>query len=299
MIADWSDLQTILAVATCGSLSAAARELGVNQSTVSRRLQAIERGLAQPAFVRGGDGRFVPTETGETLVATARTVKDLVLQAEEQLCFSTRPIRIATCEVLAGAFVAPALARWAAETGGLGDLAVHDDLFSLRPDQYDVLVTPGESAPPDLVGRKVAEFTWGFYASIDYLAEHPLVPGTRDLAGHSVIHPSGSLAEISAYDAIRALGGRVVFSSSSPIAQRDIAAKGGGIALLPTTLAAGRGDLVPLNLGPAPVSDVWILARRAAAQQPRLRGFLDWAYNQQRIPGTIGHSEGQPRAAGA
>lgn len=64
MISDWSDLQTVLAISEAGSLSGAARALGVNQSTISRRLRSIEASLDRAVFARTEDGGLVPDAAG-------------------------------------------------------------------------------------------------------------------------------------------------------------------------------------------------------------------------------------------
>lgn len=278
MISDWGDLQTILAISSEGSLSGAARKLGVNQSTASRRLQSIERELNRPVFFRGADGRFRPNETGERLIETARLVQAVVDEANFGMAGTPAPIRIASCEVLSQAFAAPALARWAEVSEKPVDLSIYDNLFTLPPDEFDVMITPLESAPEEMVGRCIGRLDWGLYASPAYLAGRPLRPDAETLAGHLVISAAGSLADIAAYRWLAELGGTSVFRASSVMTQRDMAANGAGIALLPTSVILPTHGLVPLEsmLKPSP-SDVWMVARRATAGQPRVRRFLDWA----------------------
>jgi len=75
MLSDWSDLRTILAIARAGTLSGAARALGLSQSTVSRRLQAIERAAGGQVFVRRNDGGFEPSPLGARLVDAAEEMR--------------------------------------------------------------------------------------------------------------------------------------------------------------------------------------------------------------------------------
>ena len=88
---DWNDLRFLLAVARDGSTIAAARSLGVNQSTVQRRLAALERRLGQPVAERGADG-YRLTSFGETLVPYAREVERAVLSLQQKVDTSRRDL---------------------------------------------------------------------------------------------------------------------------------------------------------------------------------------------------------------
>lgn len=278
MISDWSDLQTILAIATEGTLSGAARRLGVNQSTMSRRLQAIEQSLDAALFRRLEDGRLRPTAAAERLIETARQVEALVGNANAALAARPVPIRLATCEVLSAVFAAPALAGWREMTGEPVELSVYDNLFVLPADEFDVMITPLESAPTEMVGRRIGRLDWDFYAAPDYARTRPLAADVATLDGHDVIHAAGSLAEVAAYRRLPDLGGRPVFRSSSVVAQRDMAVTGAGIALLPACVVLPEHGLVRFeNRMQPPPAEVWMVARRATAAQPRVRRFLDWA----------------------
>lgn len=288
MLSDWSDLRTILAIARAGTLSGAARALGLNQSTVSRRLQAIERDAGERIFVRGGDGGLEPTALGTRLVGAAEEMRTAFEAARAALSGAETPIRIATCEAIANAVLAPILPRWAVEEGGRFDIAVHDDLFALPDDDFDVLVTPLESAPDDMVGSRIARLDWGLYAGEAWLARHPAPPRAGSLAGSAVIAASGSLAEVEAYRWFAGLGGEPVASATSPLAMADLAAHGVGIALLPRLIAAGDRRLTELAFAGLPSSDVWMVARRAAAGRPQVAAFLKWSRRNLRDSGRAG-----------
>ena len=117
MISDWSDLQVIMSIASETTLSGAARRLGVNQSTISRRLQAIEKKVNRPMFLRRADGRFEPSQTGLDLLEAALKMKDTLEETNLRIAAASAPVKVASCEVLASRFVAPALSSWSAQTG--------------------------------------------------------------------------------------------------------------------------------------------------------------------------------------
>lgn len=278
MISDWGDLQTILAIARTGTLSGAARELGVSQSTISRRLQALERSADGQVFNRGGGGSLYPSEIGQTLVDAAEKMRKAFDAARDRLGDSGRPVRVATCEAIANAYLVPVLPRWSATGGAVIDVAIHDDLFALPDDAFDVLVTPLESAPPDMVGSRIGRLEWRFYAAPAYLAKAPW--GTEGLSGHRVIRASGSLAEVEAFRWLAEQGGDVSISATSPLAMIDLAAGGAGIAMAPTLMAASDGRLVTLDHTPMPASNIWMVARKPAATRAQVSDFLKWFRRQ-------------------
>ncbi|HHZ08551.1 MAG TPA: hypothetical protein GX405_07200, partial [Rhizobiales bacterium] len=149
--------------------------------------------------------------------------------------------------------------------------------FALPDDDFDVLVTPLESAPADMVGSRIAHLDWGLYAGQAWLDRHPAPPAAGRLAGYAVIAASGSLAEVEAYRWFAGLGGEPVASATSPLAMAELAAHGVGIALLPRLVAAGDGRLTELAFSGLPRSDVWMVAKRATAERPPVAAFLKWS----------------------
>lgn len=290
---DWNDMRWILAVARAGSLSAAARRLGVSQSTMSRRIRALEdRGIRPFA----PDGR--PTPLGEALIALAGRMEAAHAEALAAVSGDPRPIRIAACEVTArSGALSEALRGW---RGAPVALQVHDDLFALDASDYDLLVSPLDSVPETVEGVVVDEIRWGLYAAPAYLAEHPLRPGGNDLSGHRVIRASGSLARIAARRWFEGQGGAVSFLASSPAAQAEAAARGQGIALLPVPLGDADPRLRlagPAGCAPAPI---WAVAARGVADSPRIAGFLRWLRRAARAAAPLapGAASRQDRAAG-
>ncbi|MCV2870057.1 LysR family transcriptional regulator [Defluviimonas sp. WL0002] len=273
---DWNDLRDLLLVHEAGSLSAAARFAGVSQSTMSRRLAAVEAGGAR-AFARDALGALALTERGEAMVLAARVMRAAYDDLLANLDAVPRPIRIAACEVTAQLFVADALPEWARQGRDPADLAIYDDLFSLPAAQYDILVTPGESLPEGAQGLEIGRIDWGLYAAPGYLAVHPVRPGANALDGHKVIRASGSLGEIGAYAKLKALGGQPAMTSSSPVAQLEACARGLGLALLPKALARDDGRIRELGMPVADASPVWLIADAKEASHPRIATFLRWA----------------------
>lgn len=275
---DWNNLRDILLIAETGSLSAAARHLGVSQSTMSRRMAAVEAG-GRPVFQRDDAGRLTPTQRGEALLRAARTMQAAVRAAEAELAETPSPIRIATCEVTARLFVNDVAAAWSEHSETPTELLVQEELSELRSGTYDIItLVRGDEAPPEgWAGSRIGEIEMGVYAAGFYLDRHPFHPCAQNLSGHRVIRASGSLAEIPAFQWFEGLGGAVALLSPSPLAQLEACARGQGVALLPISIADQDRRLMRLELPTCTAGSVWLMADAMEASHPRLATFLRWA----------------------
>ena len=180
---DWNDLRDVLLVHETGSLSAAARAAGVSQSTMSRRLAAIEAG-GRRVFSRDERGCPILTARGAAMVAAARAMRQAFDQAAASLDWRDRPIRIAACEVTAQVFLADVLPGWGGAGRPPAELAVYDDLFALSPKDYDILVTPAESAPLGADALEIGRLELAVYAAPAYLASNPVPADPNTLGSH-------------------------------------------------------------------------------------------------------------------
>lgn len=280
---DWNDLRDILLVAECGSLSAAARRSGVSQSTMSRRITAIEAG-GRPVFRRDQAGRVEPTPRGEALLRAARAMQAAVRAAEAELAETPAPIRIVSCEVIARLFADDAVADWAERSNAPAELLVHEDLTEVPASAYDINIDLMEAPPEGYAGFPIGEIEMGVYAARSYLNRHPFGPNAQNLSGHRVIRASGSLADIPAFQWLEELGGTVALLSQSPLAQLEACGRGRGVALLPISLAHQDSRLVGLDLPTCTVGRVWLVADVNKASHPRLAHFLRWARGRFALP---------------
>lgn len=273
---DWNDLRDILLVAESGSLSGAARRSGVSQSTMSRRMAAIEAG-GRPVFRRNQAGQLEPTPRGEALLRAARAMQAAVQAAEAELAERPAPIRLITCEVTARLFADDAVADWTECFDAPAELLVREDLAEVSASAYDINIDLMEAPPEGYAGFPIGEIEMGVYAAQSYLDRYPFGPHAQDLYGHRVIRASGSLADIPAFQWLEGLGGTVALLSQSPLAQLEACGRGRGVALLPTSLADRDSRLVGLDLPTCTVGRVWLVADANKASHPRLAHFLRWA----------------------
>src|SRR5262249_45195580 len=172
---DWDDVRTFLAVARAGSLSEAARGLGVSYSTVSRRLAALEQGLGVRLFDRGA--AYQLTREGEEMLASAQRMEAefeaLSRQVSGRDARLAGRVRVATTDVLAPTSV-PGPGSSAARSPEIEtDLRPTPEPAepAMRGGEVALLVT--DRPPPTLVGRRLAALPSALSAAHRYLAEHP------------------------------------------------------------------------------------------------------------------------------
>lgn len=242
------DLVILLEVARAGTLKAAADALGVNHTTVARRVRDLERRLGVPVISSTSQGTHL-TELGHALIPAAEQVEQALDRAsavrtardDEEL---TGLVRISAPEAFSACFVAPAVSRLHARHPGL-----HVEISTatrplLQGSGADVEVGLSQSTArrADLI--HLSDYTLGLFATRSYL-EHRGTPGdVAELDGHSIIYYIQGQLRVE--DLLVLRDQRVHIASSSVFSQLEAARAGGGVALLPRFLAVRHPDLVPV-----------------------------------------------------
>lgn len=273
---DWNELRDILLITEAGSLSGAARAAGISQSTMSRRLAAIE-GPGQPVFLRDETGRMTPNARGKELVAAARQMAAIHDAVKARLAEGAPPLRVASCAMMARLFLSTGLPVWTKRADSAADLAVNDDLYALDMAGYDVMIAPLAAAPERALGQHLGRLHMALYAAPHYAATHRIRGRLESLEGQGVIRASKGLAEVDSYRWLARMGGNVTMLSPNIPTMADACAAGLGIALLPVALAGRDVRLLPLSAPDAPPCDIWAVADAKQADDPRVAGFFRWA----------------------
>lgn len=161
---DWDDLRYFHAVAEAGSLSAAARSLSVNHSTVYRRIAAFEAREGVALFDRI-DGRYVLTAAGEEMRASSGRIAEEVDTLSRRLSGRdlrlTGTLRVTTTDSLAAEFLGPHIAGFVHTYPGIElELVIDTQHLSLSRRQADVAIRPTSVPPETLIGRRVAELAF-------------------------------------------------------------------------------------------------------------------------------------------
>ena len=286
---DWNDLRDILLITDAGSLSGAARLAGISQSTMSRRLAAIEA-HGQPVFLRDETGRMSPNARGADLVTAAREMAAIYDRVKARLTDAPPPLRIASCEMLSRLFLAPQVQAWAMRADSAAEMSVHDDVYALDPESYDVMLAPMATAPERSTGQVLGWLSMALYAAPSYVAAHRIRGRLETLDGQGVIRASRALADVESYRWLARMGGNVTLLSPNVPTMMEACAAGLGVALLPLELAGNDARLLPLEGPKAPPCEIWAVADSQAGNDPRIAGFLKWARAEFRAT----HSELRP-----
>ena len=246
--ANWDDGRMFLAVARAGQMLAAARALGVNQATLSRRVAALEAALGAKLLVRRTHGSEL-TDAGAALMEALERVESELLAAQARLQGTDAAVagvvRIGAPDGFGVAFLAPRLARLAERHPDLRvQLVPTPRGFSLSRREADIGVMVGRPDKGRLVVRKLTDYTLGLYASRAYLAAHPAPAEPADLAGHRLVGYVEDLIAVPAlnYAAQFLRGWRSHFEISSAIGQLEAVRAGAGIGVLHDYLA-GRDPI--------------------------------------------------------
>jgi DNA-binding transcriptional LysR family regulator len=199
---DWNDLRHFLAVARHGSTLAAAKALNVNQSTVHRRLDELEKRLGRQLVVRQPTG-YKLTELGQNIVMYAERVEEAVQAFERRLAASDTElagtVRVTCPEVLGLRLMRSQLIQiFNGRFPGLRvEIIVSDKYLDLAKGEADIAFRACAPMPtdPTLFGRKIAPSPWAVYASKGYVERHGGVGQSEEINRHPVIHFEDSMRD--------------------------------------------------------------------------------------------------------
>lgn len=280
---DWTDLRFFAAVSRAGSLAGAARALGVNHSTVFRRINSLESTLGLRLFERTRTG-YVPTAEGEEAMATAIGVEDAITALDRRLSGKdyrlSGSVRVTAPDTVGAGFLEPHLRAFRQAYPGIHlELAISNAFFSLSKREADVAIRPTRTPPEELVGRRLSDVAWAVYAGSRYLEEAPRPRRVADLRRHDVIAGDDSLAhlDVAAWLREHVPEARIVYRSNSVAALCAAARAGIGVAVLPCFVADPFPGLVRV-LGPVDGlgSELWLLTHGDLRHTARIRAFMDF-----------------------
>lgn len=236
------DLLVLLEVARTGSLIGAAASIGIDHTTVSRRLTSLEAAVGASVVVRTARGCEL-TELGRSLLAASETVERAIGQVRTLaqpggVSELSGLVRVAAPDAFAAEFVAPALARTIRTHPGVTLELTSATRPMVQGHGADIEIGLGSSLPRwETV--LLSHYTLGLYASSEYLADHRPPASIADLQDHRLVYYVESLLRVSELDVFDQLfpGHPVQLSSTSVHAQLRATVAGAGIGLLPCFLA--------------------------------------------------------------
>lgn len=298
---DWDDVRFFLAVARGGTLAAAGRALGVDQTTVGRRISALEDSLGGRLFQRTANG-YALTRAGHRVMLAAESMADAAAEVEARATAADArhvgTVRVATTSSIADHFVIPALAELRVEHPGIDVVLATDwKVVNLLRGEADVAVRLVRPKDPRLVARKLGEFAFHLFAARSYLKRRGAPKSLKDhdvLAYDDELRTSGALRLAGAPSE----GARVVFQTNTGAALLQAMRAGLGVAELPSYAGAAYPDELVRVLPEHEVPyAVWMVVHQDVRRAPRVRVVCDAIAG--RFPGGArGRERGLARGSG-
>ncbi len=274
----WDDLKVFLTVCDHGTVRGASTSLGINASTVSRRLSILEAALSTQLFERHPTGLRL-TQAGEEVEALCRQLDSGVSELERRVAGHDQRIegtlRVTAAEVIAQ-FVCQFLSSFQlAHAGVTLDLHLSDQMASLERHEVDVAIRVAEHPPDNLFGKKVGYAGVGLFASRTYLAQFG-----SDLTDrvHRFIHWPNALKHKPAFTWFAQL------ANDRPIAARIFGAQaalqavrsGLGISVLGLPQGLSDPELVLIERLPKNcATPIWLLTHADLRKAARVRALMD------------------------
>ncbi len=274
---NWDDLHYVLVVARTGSLSASARILKVNRTTVLRRINAFEERLNYQLFERSRSGYMITAEA-EQLLSSARGIEQSILDLERQIAGHELQLegelRVTTTDSILPVII-PHLDTFHRLHPLLHvELAVTNNRLNLTRREADVAVRPTVNPPDNLWGKKIAELAFAVYATSSFIKKN----SGKSLVEHDWLGVDEPLSTSQPGRWLRSEIPKEKFflRADSFIALKMAAEQGLGLALMPCHVGDDSRKLKRLG-SPIPELNVglWILTHADLIRAPRIRTFID------------------------
>lgn len=279
----WDDFRIFLHVARTGKVTAAAQLLGLDYTTVGRRIRALEDGLGVVLFDKTRARGYELTVDGQRLLAHADAMEHVLDAARIDLAETESlqgQVRIGTTEGFGTFVLSPQLSTFRRRHPELHiDLLPVPRFLSLSKREADVAVTIEPPTGGSYVRARLADYRLKLYATREYLEAHPPIAQIADLRDHDFI---GYVDELVFSDELRYLETlarreRIVFRSTSVNVQYTAAALGGGLAVLPCFLASPDPRLLPVLDGEVVFTRTfWIYCHEDQRKLRRVRVLWDF-----------------------
>jgi DNA-binding transcriptional LysR family regulator len=290
---DWNDLRYLLAAARAGTLAGAARELGVEHSTVGRRLSALEQALGGSLVLRQPDG-LVLTPLGQRVASAAGQVDQAMAGVLAAASEAHARVRLAVPSGFSELFTARLARLLDANAPIVLELVSSAATVDLVKGDADLAVRGGPITDPDLVARRLAAVGWSLYAAHAYLQRHPAPADPANLRGHQLIGYDAALADTPAARWIdaHATGAHIVMRSREMVDMASAAASGAGVAVLPCFLAATLPALLRMTPEVLATRELWLVYRREMRLSPAVQAAIRFVVEviEDAAPALAGHS---------
>ncbi len=276
---DWNGVKTFLAIAQHGSLAAAARALGVNHSTVYRRLQAFEDEINSKLFFQQGN-QYTLTAAGEELFSQGQSIQAQFDAIQRSLVGKEQKpsgvVRITAPFNLANQVIPVALNDFRRHYPEIQlEILSTNEPLNLNSRIADIAVRATSHPPQHLIGKKVCSYPWGFYSNQSYLKKVGAVRELADLSQHKLIGGAGNLLDLPAFSWLeKHYAANITTRCDELTAMSYFAESHHGLALLPADQAR-KGLKLILPVPDIEPSHVWLLTHPDLRKTERVRLVME------------------------
>jgi DNA-binding transcriptional LysR family regulator len=283
----WDDYLYFYKVASLGNLKAAAEDLGVNYSSVFRRINGLEERLSVRLFERLKSG-YKLTKAGEDIL-------DRVQQVDEQMNAIQRLIqgkdvhlsgylKISTTDTIGYYWLPPYIARFKALYPDIIiDLDIKTRYTNLSKREADIVLPAVNTQPDYMVGKKLAPIHIRLYGTNTYFERYGRPTSTIDFHKHHFLIPNESLAGLPANKWLRKYvhDENIVACCDKLTGLYQLARQGLGLTILPHYIGDSDSSMVELmDLPPECSHHVWILTHPDVRFTARIKAFMQFMYRE-------------------
>ncbi len=279
---DWSDFQAFLAIARAGQLARAGVALGVDATTMGRRLRRLEARLGATLFEQTREGQIL-TEAGEALLLRVEAMAQAVSAIAEGGSGAgglSGTLRISTSEGFGSWFLAREVPTFAALNPGLTlDIVASSGFLSLSKREADIAVMLSRPKAGPVISRKLSDYALRLYAAPAYLQQNGAPQRPADLSvDHRLV---GYIPDLLYDPSLRYLdeihpGLIASLRSSSINAQHRLLSGGAGIGVLPCFMGDADPALVPVFPERQILRSFWLVTHKDTQNLARIRAGKDW-----------------------
>jgi DNA-binding transcriptional LysR family regulator len=279
---DWDDFRLVKIIAEANGLAGAAERLGVNHSTVFRRLGQMEEGLGVKLFERHRTG-YVLTPAGEEMAVLAEQMEENVTSFTRKLAGQAvapaGELRITTNDTLLVHLLTPIFSRFLTACPEMRlDVVLANQALNLSKRDADVAIRATDAPPETLVGRRVATIAWAIYGRAADFPE-PQSKDSPSLYEKPWVALGDNLATLKAARFVRdhVAPELISYRVNTVLGLAEAVEAGVGIGPLPCFIADAKPNLVRLSdLNPDFSAGLWLLTHPDLRQSARVRAFMDF-----------------------
>jgi DNA-binding transcriptional LysR family regulator len=274
------DLLVLLAVGRSGRFVTAAEELGINHTTISRRIAALEQAVGGRLLARSAGG-WELTEQGRQALSAAEAVESAVRSLAGPAGSRTLEgvVRMSATDGFSAYIAAPAAARVRQQHPKVSvEIVATTRRATQQRSGLDIEVVVGEPQVHRAEATRLGDYRLGLYGSNGYLAEHGVPTSRSDLVGHPLVYFIDSMLQVDDLDLARTFAPamRESITSTNVFVHVEATRAGAGLGLLPCFMADRHDDLVRvLADGVGLQLTYWLVARTETVRRPEVGALID------------------------